>query len=178
MIHLRRAVVVVLTAALVATAVSCRDSQPTAILSAPAARHVVPSRDAGEDDAPQLVACSAHGTLTESAMVGPHGAVISVGSDHLVIPAGAVEDSTLITATIPADTLADIEFEPQGLQFGKPAILTLNTAGCDVGRELPRHVVYLDAAGQVLETLEASPASGGHGVVTQIHHFSSYAVAF
>ena len=167
----------ILTAALVAAAVSCRDSQPGPLISAPSFSHVGSSRDA-ESGNPRLVACQAHGTLTASATVGPHGGVIQVGGDQLVIPGGALDESTLITATIPAGTLADIEFQPQGLHFQKPAVLVLSTAGCSVGGGTPQHVVYLDADGQILETLDANPAQGGNGVVARIGHFSSYAVAF
>ncbi len=173
----RRQLTLVFTAALVAAAVSCRDSQPAAMISAPALSHVVPTRDDGPGSA-QLVACQAHGALSTSELVGPHGGVIQVGGDQLVIPGGALENSTLITATIPADTLADIQFGPQGLQFQKPAILVLSTAGCNLTQGQPQHVVYLDADGQVLETLNGNPAPGGNGVTTKIGHFSSYAVAF
>jgi hypothetical protein len=168
---------IILTAALVAAAVSCRDSQPSAVISPASFNHLAPSEDAG-NGAVQLVACPAHGTLTASAIVGSSGGVIRLGGDQLVIPGGALDESTLITATIPADTLADIAFEPQGLQFQKPAILVLSTAGCNVGNSAPQHVVYLDADGQVLQTLDATPAQGGNGVAAKIGHFSSYAVAF
>ncbi len=132
----------------------------------------------GGDDGsvPALLTCSAHGTATASATVGSAGAVIVVGLDRLVVPAGAVDEPTLITATIPADTLADIHFEPQGLQFAKRATLVLSTAGCNLGNRTPSHVVYLDDAGNVLETLGA--AFNGHAVTTAIGHFSSYSIAF
>jgi hypothetical protein len=177
--------VLALVLAFVAGVAGCRDSQPTALVSAPSSRHVTPSRDAGEDGAgtdngegAQLLSCAAHGQLSASAVVDAHGGVISVGDDHLVIPAGALQDSTLITATIPADTLADIHFAPHGLQFAKPAKLVLSTAGCNLAGRTPHHVVYLDSEGEVLQTLDATSAQNGSAVATQIGHFSSYAIAF
>ena len=170
---------IVLGAALVAAMAACRDSQPAGLIAAPASPHRVPVRDADDDNAgPRLLSCPAHASATASATVGAHGGVLHVGGDLLVIPAGALDEATPITATIPADTLADIRFGPEGLHFAKPATLVLSTAGCFTGGRTPHHVVYLDDDGQVLETLTAMPAAGGNGVVTWIGHFSSYAVAF
>ncbi len=178
MMRRSRQFTIVLGVALVAAAVSCRDSQSAGMIAAPAATHLMPERDGdGADDA-HLLSCPAHGSATTRATVGAHGGVLHVGGDQLVIPAGALDEETLVTATIPADTLADIQFGPQGLHFAKPATLVLSTAGCNVGGASPRHVVYLDGDGEVLETLNATPAAGGNGVVTRIEHFSSYAVAF
>lgn len=176
MMRRSRQVTMVLGVALAAGVVSCRDSQPAGMISAPATAN---RREASEEamwPAPRLVSCPAHGSATASAVVGASGGVIHVGGDQLVIPAGALDDQTLITATIPADTLADIQFQPHGLQFDKPALLVLSTAGCKVGSGNPSHVDYLDDDGNVLEVLNATPAGGG--VATHIGHFSSYAVAF
>jgi len=175
-----------LASATVMAAFGCRDANPAASVVAPAARSLagVPSRDeahsAGEssDGNAHLLACDAHASATTSAMVGPHGAMIAVGNDRLVIPGGALSDSVLITATIPADTLASIQFAPHGLQFAKGVTLLLSTAGCAVGGQTPGHVVYLDGAGDVLETLDAMFNAQAGTVVTHIEHFSSYAIAF
>ena len=175
--------VVALVLVFVAGVAGCRDSQPTALISVPSSRHLMPSRDAGGDgsgdaEGAQLLSCAAHGMLSASVAVGAQGGVISVGGDLLVIPAGALQSSTIITATIPADTLADIRFAPHGLQFAKPAKLVLKTTGCNLAGRSPHHVVYLDGEGEVLQTLDATPAQDGKAVATQIGHFSSYAIAF
>ncbi|MHB1861919.1 MAG: hypothetical protein ACYCVL_03025 [Gemmatimonadaceae bacterium] len=178
-----RIFVLTLSGMAVVLAAGCRDLTPPA--SSPAShaaaaargiRNDVESSDGDDGGTPALLTCSAHGTLTTSAMVGSSGAVIAVGLDRLVIPAGAVAEPTLITATIPADTLADIHFGPQGLRFEKGATLVLSTAGCNLRGKTPGHVVYLDDAGNVLETLGAT--FNGHAVVTTIEHFSSYSIAF
>ncbi|MDE3126734.1 MAG: hypothetical protein KGL38_01945 [Gemmatimonadota bacterium] len=169
---------IVLGAVLVAGVAACHDSQPVGLVSVPASTHRMPLRDDGTDGSPQLLACPAHRSATGSATVGVHGGVLRVGGDKLIIPGGALDTATLITATIPADTLADIQFGPEGLHFAKPVTLVMSTSGCSTGGRTPHHVVYLDGDGQVLETLTAMPAAGGNGVVTWIGHFSSYAVAF
>ena len=178
-----RLFVLTLSGMAVVLAAGCRDltlpaggpaSHPAS--DASRVRSDVGSSDGEDGGDPALLTCSAHGTATASAMAGPTGAVIVVGLDRLVIPAGAVAEPTLITATIPADTLADIHFEPQGLQFAKRATLVLSTVGCNLGNRTPSHVVYLDDAGNVLETLGAT--YNGHAVATTIGHFSSYSIAF
>jgi len=174
-----RLFVLTLSGMAVVLAAGCRDLTLPAGGPASASRGIhsdVGSSGGDDGNVPDLLTCSAHGTATASAMAGPTGAVIVVGLDRLVIPAGAVAEPTLITATIPADTLADIHFEPQGLQFAKRATLVLTTAGCNVGDRTPSHVVYLDDAGNVLETLGAT--FDGHAVATTIGHFSSYSIAF
>lgn len=124
-----------------------------------------------------LLACGAHGSASVTVTVGTAGASIHVGNDHLIIPGGALSEDTEITATIPADTLADIQFEPHGLHFAKDVMLILSTDGCSVGEHAPAHVDYLDDAGNVLETLDGTFNGGSHTVTTKIHHFSSYAIA-
>lgn len=171
-----------------ATAVAvfaCRDTASPAAVAGPAVSQITPSLDRSwqaenenEDDGPShLLVCSAHDSAFASAWVGASGAVIQVGSDRLIIPGGALSDSILITAIVPADTLADIHFEPHGLHFNKDVILVLSTGGCNLGTQSPSHVDYLDNDGNVLETLDGAFNGGSHTVTTKIHHFSSYAIA-
>jgi hypothetical protein len=127
---------------------------------------------------PHLLTCAAHDSASVTVTVGTSGASIQVGNDRLIIPGGALSQSTTITATIPADTLADIHFEPHGLQFNKDVHLVLSTNGCSTGSDDPDDIVYLDNAGNVLETLEGTFSGSGHTVTAKIHHFSSYAIAF
>ncbi len=173
----------IIAAAALALAVGCRDaSAPTAVARpAVAAVNRAASHGANQRDdvagTPQLLACDTHDSASASATLGPAGGTIQVGGDRLVVPGGALTTSTLITATIPADTLADIHFAPHGLHFNKPVILVLSTTGCNVGSASPSYVVYLDNSGNVLETLDATFNGGSHTVTTRIHHFSSYAIA-
>ena len=124
-----------------------------------------------------LLACSAHESVSVTVTAGTGGTSIHVGNDRLIIPGGALSEATEITATIPADTLADIQFEPHGLHFAKDVMLVLSTDGCSIGEHGPMHVDYLDDAGNVLETLDGTFNGGSHTVTTKIHHFSSYAIA-
>jgi len=173
-----------LAGAAAVTAAGCRDAATPATVTGPSADAAASFTNRGayrDDDAvgdAHLLACAPHGTASVSLWVGASGASIHVGNDRLIIPGGALSDSILITARIPADTLADIHFEPHGLHFNKDVILVLSTDGCTVGARAPAHVDYLDNSGNVLEKLEAAFNGGSHTVTTKIHHFSSYAIAF
>lgn len=187
--HVHRFTLLVASAVVVA-AFGCRDANPTASIIEPAAGAAlsragavghdrgVENQGATASGQTQLLTCTAHGAATASAVVGPHGGTIAVGNDRLVIPGGALSDPVLITATIPADTLAAVQFSPHGLQFAKDAMLLLSTSGCQVGAQAPGHVVYLDGAGDVLQTLDATFNANAQVVTTSIEHFSSYAIAF
>lgn len=175
--------------AVVTAALGCRDGSTPATVAGPVVQRAAPTFDRGaayrDDEASDddgdgdahLLACAPHASSTASAVIGASGGSIWVGNDHLVIPGGALSAPTLITATIPADTLADIEFEPHGLHFDKDVVLVLSTGHCNVGQSAPGHVVYLDNDGNVLETLDAQFHGGSRTVTTKIHHFSSYAIA-
>lgn len=165
----------VLAGVVLAAAAGCRDAAPPVAPAGPK-----PAFDQGGNGGnnPHLLACTVHDSASVSAMVGASGASLQLGNVHLVIPGNALSDSVLITMTIPADTLADVEFEPHGLQFSKDVVLQLSTAGCTVGSQSPSHVLYLDNSGTVQETLDGTYHSNSGTVVTKIHHFSWYAIAF
>ncbi len=175
-----------LAGATAAAVFGCRDTAPPATIAGPMANVAGPRFDRGDhaqeqerddDGTSHLLVCSAHDSASVSVWVGTSGASIQVGNDRLIIPGGALSDSVLITATVPADTLADIHFEPHGLQFSKAVVLVLSASGCDLGEQTPGHVDYLDNDGHVLETLDGTFNGGSHTVTTKIHHFSSYAIA-
>lgn len=173
----------VLAAAALVLAAGCRNTAPPTAVAGSSALTVnragghAASQPDEEAGTAQLLVCSAHDSASASATVGPAGGTIQVGGDRLVVPGGALSTSTLITATVPADTLAEIHFAPHGLHFDKDVILILGTTGCSIGGTAPSHVVYLDNSGNVLETLDGTFNGGSHTVTTKIHHFSSYAIA-
>jgi hypothetical protein len=164
----------VFTGAVLAAAAGCRDVAPPV---APAVSRPALSQR-GKSGNSHLLACGAHDSASVSAVVGHSGASLHLGNVHLVIPGNALADPVLITMTIPADTFADVEFEPHGLQFSKDVVLQLSTANCSLGNQSPAHVVYLDNSGTVQETLDGTYHGNSGTVVTKIHHFSWYAIAF
>lgn len=112
-------------------------------------------------------------------VVGPAGGTIRVGPDSLVIPAGALDTNTTITAVVPSDSLAVIRFQPHGLTFAQPAALALSYAACPLaGLLAPASVVYADDAWNILEIEPTSQHPLQTTVVGRIRHFSGYAVAY
>lgn len=193
-----RRIVPALVAALALAIFACRGSDATA----PHARAPVPAldehHDGHEDDRgdlewhipganlpddndrarsaeAQLLACARREARTNSAVIGPSGGTLFVGANRLVVPAGALTEPTLITGTVPADTIAAIHFEPQGLQFRKPAGLVLDAEGCRRPGDHP-NVLYLDDSSNVLERIEAVYSSWWRTVAAPITHFSVYAI--
>ncbi len=122
-----------------------------------------------------LVACSQRTAQSGSALIGPSGGVLVVGRNRLIVPAGALTTTVLITGTVPAEPYAAIHFEPTGLQFRKPAGLVLDGAGCDVPPD-DVHVDYVGDDGTVLERIDAEYSNWWRTVAAPINHFSVYAI--
>jgi hypothetical protein len=96
-----------------------------------------------------------------------------------VIPFGALSSPTTITAVVRPDSVDAVHFEPQGLQFSRPAYLLMNYANCNLlGLLTPRQIAYTSDSLDVLE-IEQSWDNPSTLIVTgQIRHFSEYAVAW
>jgi hypothetical protein len=123
-----------------------------------------------------LLAC-AHGTAaTASATIGPAGGRIAVDGNVLLIPGGALEEEVVITATVPADDIAAVEFAPSGLRFRKPASMVLSAEGCEAPASAPA-AAYLDDSGTIIERIDAVWHPRWKALVAPITHFSSYAIA-
>ncbi|HET7585148.1 MAG TPA: hypothetical protein VFK13_09575 [Gemmatimonadaceae bacterium] len=125
----------------------------------------------------QLVVCERRVAEADSALIGPAGGTLQVGSDQLVVPPGALPHPVMIRGVVPADTIASIHFEPEGLHFNRPAALVIGAEGCDVPDGAAPDVVYLDEDGNVLEEIDAVYFPSLKRVAAPIEHFSRYAIA-
>jgi hypothetical protein len=125
-----------------------------------------------------LLLCSPQPYAVDSEYIGPEGGVLNVGSHRLQIPGGAVSTRVKITGEqIPGSTNS-VRFSPEGLQFEKPATLTMSYANCALVL-LQKKIVYTDEKLKILEVLTASLDLFNRKVVTApIDHFSRYAVAY
>jgi hypothetical protein len=178
------------TGCLAVTLFACRANEGVA----PRGSWVVPTRDDGEEWSGrlpgwrrpdsgirtqsangQLLVCSRRQAVEGSAVIGPSGGELIVGENRLIVPPGALIEPTLITGTVPADTIASIHFEPQGLQFRKPAGLVINARGCGPVSDEPS-VLYIDDDGNVLERINAVYSNWWRTVAAPINHFSVYAI--
>ena len=126
-----------------------------------------------------LLSCKPMPAATATATIGPAGGTINVGPHSLVIPPGALEEAVTITATAPSDSVNRVEFQPQGVEFEKAAALTMSYANCNLlGSLVPKQIVYTDNALDILEYLLSFDDLWKKQVTGQLHHFSSYAVAW
>jgi hypothetical protein len=91
-----------------------------------------------------LLKCSDLPYAATTRTIGPLGGSISAGPHTLFIPAGALDAATTITMTAPTGRgVNQVHFEPEGLQFDRPAALTMSYANCSVlGKLLPADRVH------------------------------------
>lgn len=124
-----------------------------------------------------LLACNVTETRSSTQQIGRLGGTIRVGAHSLYIPENALSSTQTITATAPAGNVVEIEFQPHGLKFAKPTVLTMSYRDCSlIGSLLPR-IVYADENRNILETLLTVPNVFGQTVTAKTNHFSSYLLA-
>jgi hypothetical protein len=144
-----------------------------------AAGRTATSRVRGSSDSLSLFACAADSIAdSASAVIGPLGGQIQFGPNTLVVPPGALVQSTTITATVPGDGYVDAVFQPEGLHFLVPAQLTLSYAQCSPPPGQQASITYLNSLlGEILEILPSLDNPSKGQVAAPITHFSVYAVA-
>lgn len=126
-----------------------------------------------------LLKCSPLPPATSTATIGPMGGFLRVGPHTFTVPAGALSQNVTITASLSADTINAITFKPEGLQFAKPASLTMSYANCNlVGILLPKQIAYTNDNYGILQLLLSVDNILARKVTGQVHHFSHYAVAW
>ena len=124
-----------------------------------------------------LLACSEQPYAVARQSIGPNGGVLRVGSHTLQIPGNAVSETVLITAEqIPGKTNS-VRFSPEGLQFEKPAVLTMSYENCAVVL-LQKKIVYTTEELKILEVLKSFDLFRSRSVSAPIDHFSRYVVAY
>lgn len=126
-----------------------------------------------------LLKCTPLPYAKASAVIGPLGGSLRMGQSTLTIPAGALAQSVQITGEQLSDTVNSVRFSPQGLQFAKPASLTLPYGNCSlVGSILPKQIAYTTDNLQILQLLVSLDNLLSRTVTGQVNHFSRYAVAW
>lgn len=115
-----------------------------------------------------------YGSVTQT--VGRYGGAIKIGPHSLYIPAGALSGPVAITATASAGSQVKVDFQPHGLRFEEPAILTLSYAHCSSSPSRPK-IVYVNDLLSILELLPSLNDTYRERVIGRIDHFSGYAFA-
>lgn len=122
--------------------------------------------------------CPTDKTYSTSKIIGRDGGTIDVGPHTLKIPRGALKRNTLIEATAPKGSYAEVEFEPQGLTFEKDVRLTISYAQCGLLVDSkPPVIVYVDDNKTILEILKSTIDRTKETVTGKTDHFSSYILA-
>ena len=124
-----------------------------------------------------LLTCSQQDYLKSGKYIGVYGGSITVGDHKLVVPMGALSQTVYITATQQSGTIAEIDFQPHGLKFAKPAALTLSYSSCSAPAGSVQSIVYVNEYNQIVEAPPSVDNTRSDNVAGLINHFSGYAVA-
>ena len=176
-----RFLILLLTAVLVVV-VGCSDESPT---TGPDPSEQPMTADMSEqlgvwmkEPATSLLSCPETKTYSVTQEFGPDGGMLQIGPHVLYIPRGALLTPVTITATAPAGEHAEIRFEPHGLQFQRPTVLTMSYRNCALVQQLlPPRIVYADSGRAIVETLLTVKDGLRQTVSTTTNHFSGYLLA-
>ena len=124
-----------------------------------------------------LSTCEQQDQLSATKYIGPYGGRIVVGNHELTVPPGALSQTVKITATRLSASVAQVDFQPHGLRFAKPAALRLTYDHCTVSPKNVQSVVYVNDGMDILEAPRSIDDQKADQVTAWINHFSGYAVA-
>ena len=124
-----------------------------------------------------LLTCPSQDQITASKVIGPLGGSLVIGDHELVVPAGALSQNVTISGTRVTGSVAEVDFQPHGLKFAKPATLRLSYSVCKTSQKNVQSIVYVDDAQQILESPQSTDDAKTDKVTAWINHFSGYAVA-
>jgi hypothetical protein len=127
-----------------------------------------------------LLTCSNLPYASTTKTIGTAGGSLSVGPHSLVIPPGALDEPTTITMTLPTGLGVNaVKFQPEGLEFQRPAVLTMSYANCSLlGRLLPKRIAYTTDQLQILYYLLSLDNLLSKDVTGTVNHFSAYVIAW
>lgn len=126
-----------------------------------------------------LLKCTPLPYAKSTAVIGPSGGTLRIGQYSLTVPAGALAQPVQITGEQLSDTVNSVRFSPEGLQFAKPATLSMPYANCNLlGRILPKEIAYTTDNLTILSYLLSIDNLLSKTVTGQVNHFSRYAVAW
>lgn len=133
-----------------------------------------------------LLTCEPEPFVANSAVIGRAGGTIRFGSHTLTIPAGALERNVRISGQVPSDTVNSIRLFPEGLEFDRPASLTMSYDNCGLlastlnllGLNKPVRIAYTTDALRILYYVPSIDDPRRQKVTGYLDHFSRYAVGW
>ncbi len=87
--------------------------------------------------------CEPKPALSVTKVIGRKGSTFNIGPHKFEVPAGALDSNVAITATAPTNSVADLRFQPHGLQFNKPVQMTISYKGCVVPDSAVLGIAYV-----------------------------------
>jgi len=130
-------------------------------------------------DVLELLRCEPQEYTSDVELIGPDGGSLKVGPHELKIPKGALDHEVVISAVAPVSDLIEVNLQPEGLRFDKPAELKLSYDRClQPTNWLKLFIVYLNDQDQILEVKTTQDKKGLKALYTDLDHFSRYAVAW
>lgn len=145
----------------------------------PAAQAVPDVRSDWFGDFNLLLKCSPQPFDSASQVIGPDGGTLTVGSNTLTVPPGALSAPTTISGVVHPDTLNAVRFAPEGLVFQEPARLVMSYANCGLlGSLIPKRIAYTTDDWLILQIIPSLDDVLDRTVTGQVSHFSQYAIAW
>jgi hypothetical protein len=123
-----------------------------------------------------LLVCQPERYAATVKVIGPQGGVVRVGDHSLAIPRNALRKPTVITAERPTGKVATVRLSPHGLEFERSATLTMDYSHCSYAKK--NRMAYTDEQLNILEYPRSTDDRRNERVISNIDHFSRYAVAY
>lgn len=124
-----------------------------------------------------LVSCNVTTTHSASAEIGPAGGVLWVGPHRLYVPPKALTETVRISAVAPRGNYVQIQFEPEGLEFQRPTMLSVSYRDCSLLSPWRLRVVYVNDNLEILEVLPTVTSILTRTANAPVDHFSRYMLA-
>lgn len=126
-----------------------------------------------------LLSCNVQPPASASRVIGPAGGILQVGRHVLIVPPGALAAPVSITGVAPNDPYASVTFSPHGLEFERPALLTLDYSHCPAARiNVFKRIAYTSDSLDIISFLLSLDNLITMRITGRLDHFSRYAVAW
>lgn len=164
------------------TATSCGDMPSGLSGRPPATGSLFPI--GGTSNQSTLLACDPAATSqTATALIGPLGGTLAIGTTSVTIPANAVLSPTTFQLTIPSSRLVEISVKAGGADhyvFAQPVLVTIDYGRC-AGSLSPLSTLSVwnidETTKALLQNMGGVDARLLHTITFSTIHFSGYAVA-
>ena len=124
----------------------------------------------------EVLRCEPQQRATASKVIGPKGGSINFGPHSLVVPAGALDTNTTITATAPSNPAVNVEFAPHGLQFRRPVEMVIDYKQCIVPETDELGVTYVLNGWYAVEKMPSMDVRKDKKISALTDHFSGFIV--